>query len=138
MTGRLSASPPSIRETAVLRAQACQVCPWRQFWSEEPLIRRISRLSRIQPDSEAANMTPDIEDLRPSILFEIAKAFAKLGSPLNREQLEGMTPADIYAAAEASGAGIELLSTIGRWGDPHDDVDVLRHLRALNLFAGPG
>ena len=45
-------------------------------------------------------MTPDIEDLRPSILFEIAKAFAKLGSPLDREQLEGMTPAEIYAAGE--------------------------------------
>ena len=83
-------------------------------------------------------MTPDIEDLRPSILFHIGTAFAKLGSPLDREQLEGMTPAEIYAAAEASGAGIELLSTIGRWGDTLDDIDVLRHLRALNLFAGPG
>ena len=66
-------------------------------------------------------MTPDIEDLRPSILFQIATAFAKLGSPLDREQLEGMTPAEIYAAAEASGAGIELLSTIGRWGDTLDE-----------------
>ena len=43
-------------------------------------------------------MTPDIEGLRPSILFEIAKAFAKLGLPLDREQQEGMTPAEIYAA----------------------------------------
>jgi hypothetical protein len=83
-------------------------------------------------------MTPDIEDLRPSILLQIATAFAKLGSPLDREQLEGMTPAEIYAAAEAMGAGIELRMTIGRWGDTLDDVDVLRHLHALNLFAGPG
>jgi hypothetical protein len=83
-------------------------------------------------------MTPDVEDLSPSILSQIAKAFANLGSPLDREQLEGMTPAEIYAAAEAMGAGSELLSTIGSWGVTLDDLEVHRHLHALNLFAGAG
>ena len=83
-------------------------------------------------------MMPEVEDLRPSILSQIAKAFAHLGLPLERGQLEGMTPAEIHAEAQAKGAGIELLSTIDGWGNKLDDADVLRHLHALNLFAGPG
>ena len=33
---------------------------------------------------------------------------------------------------------IEDLRPFGKWGDTLDDVEALRHLRALNLFVGPG
>jgi hypothetical protein len=74
-----------------------------------------------------------VSDLRTDIEAEVRKACLHLGAdPELAIVISRATLGDMYHACGKLGAGVELLSILGSYGDTLSDADVLAFLKAYN------